>query len=322
MEKKQIRKDANRVGAGLLIYGILMYLVVMVFMISEMIILLIQNVEMLEQDAEFDAFYDGYFAKMLESGTSSIVAVLVALAFLVLFFRKSIRFRELFQENQKMNVKILLGLVCIFLGAQLLFDVMAQGLELGLNGIGYSALESIESATSTSTTVSMFLYASIVGPIVEELVYRGFVLRSFQKYGKMFALIVSSVLFGVMHANLPQGIFAFGVGLILGYVALEYSIVWSIVLHIINNCVLGDLLGMALGGFSEQVQNGIFHAILIAGAIAAIIILCKKRKMLIQFVQNNRGDRKQYLYVITAVALALFVVINMGIAIAAITPMG
>lgn len=322
MEKKQIRKDANRVGAGLLIYEILMYLVVMVFMISEMIILLIQNVEMLEQDAEFDAFYNDYFAKMLESGTSSIVAVLVALTFLALFFRKSIRWKELFQENGKMNVKILLGLVCIFLGAQLLFDVMAQGLELGLNGIGYSALESIETATSTSTTVSMFLYASIVGPIVEELVYRGFVLRSFQKYGKMFTLIVSSVLFGVMHANLPQGIFAFGVGLILGYVALEYSIVWSIVLHIINNCVLGDLLGMALGGFSEQVQNGIFNAILIAGAIAAIIILCKKRKMLIQFVQNNRGDRKQYLYVITAVALVLFVVINMGIAIAAITPMG
>ena len=184
----------------------------------------------------------------------------------------------MFLEKRKMTAKRLLQFVCLFLGTQLLFDLLGTALELGLNRFGLTATESIEAATSQSTTISMFIYACLVGPIVEELIYRGLVLHSFQKYGKMFALIVSSVLFGIMHGNLPQGIFATGVGLLLGYVAMEYSIVWSIVLHIINNMVLCDLLSYLISGFSEQVQNGIIYALFILGAIISVIILWKKRK--------------------------------------------
>jgi hypothetical protein len=108
-------------------------------------------------------------------------------------------------------------------------------LEFSLRLFGYTAMTQLTAASSTSTTLSMFLYTSIAAPICEELIYRGFVLRSFQGYGKVFSIILSALLFGVMHANLFQMLFAFLVGLVLGYVATEYSIFWSMVLHLLKH---------------------------------------------------------------------------------------
>lgn len=72
----------------------------------------------------------------------------------------------------------------VFMGCPIVATCGSTLLEGGLNLIRYTAVASEEAASSVSITVSMFLYAAIVGPIVEELIYRGFVLRSFEKYGK------------------------------------------------------------------------------------------------------------------------------------------
>ena len=44
-----------------------------------------------------------------------------------------------------------------------------------------------------------------------------------------------------MHGNFAQIPFALAAGLILGYIAMEYSIWHSLLLHISNNLILGDV---------------------------------------------------------------------------------
>lgn len=91
---------------------------------------------------------------------------------------------------------------------------------------------------TAETTVSLALYTAVAAPVTEELLFRGAVLRSLQPYGKRFAIFCSALLFGLVHQNLTQTPFAFGFGLLAGYVAVEYSILWSMSLHILNNAVL------------------------------------------------------------------------------------
>ena len=91
---------------------------------------------------------------------------------------------------------------------------------------------------TAETSVSLALYTAVAAPITEELLFRGAVLRSLQPYGKRFAIFCSALLFGLVHQNLTQTPFAFGFGLLAGYVAVEYSILWSMSLHILNNAVL------------------------------------------------------------------------------------
>lgn len=81
-------------------------------------------------------------------------------------------------------------------------------------------------------------YVIVIGPIFEELLLRGVVLRTLDKYHRTFAILVSSILFGMMHLNLMQTVATFFVGCVLAYASLkEDSLLLPIGLHMLNNLI-------------------------------------------------------------------------------------
>jgi len=91
----------------------------------------------------------------------------------------------------------------------------------------------------TSPTLSkiILIFALAVTPaIFEELFFRKALIDFTLPYSKTFALLFSSLLFGILHMNLSQGIFAFIVGLIFGSIYLyTNSIKIPMLIHFINN---------------------------------------------------------------------------------------
>lgn len=205
-----------------------------------------------------------------------------------------------------MNTNSFFKCVVILMGIQLPIVLADMAIEAGLNQFGYTAAGGIEMASSASPTLTMFLYGSLVGPIVEELIYRGFVMHSLKKYGKSFAIVVSSVFFGIMHQNLVQSVFGIIAGLVLGYVAMSYSMKWAIILHIINNCVFGDLLSFAIKGFSESVQNWILLGIVLIFFVLAVIVLIQERKQVKKEIGFCLDNKRYYKYAFTSVLFLLF----------------
>ena len=59
-----------------------------------------------------------------------------------------------------------------------------------------------------------------------------------------------------------QGTFAFLFGLILGFVAMEYSLVWSIALHIFNNAILSGAIDTLAGNYLDD--NAYFDILIVA----------------------------------------------------------
>ena len=54
-----------------------------------------------------------------------------------------------------------------------------------------------------------FMIAVIAAPVVEEILFRGIVLRSMRKFTPVWAaILISSVLFGVYHLNIVQAAYA------------------------------------------------------------------------------------------------------------------
>lgn len=87
-----------------------------------------------------------------------------------------------------------------------------------------------------------YLAVGILAPIVEEMVFRGAVLRSllsvFDRRWHWVAIVFSALLFGVVHLNVAQGLHAFVIGLLLGWMYYRTSsIIPGILLHWINNTV-------------------------------------------------------------------------------------
>lgn len=116
----------------------------------------------------------------------------------------------------------------------------------------------------------------IVAPITEEYIFRGVLLNGLKRYGERFAIISTSVLFGLIHGNLYQGISVTLFAMVLAYITIKKeSILPAIGLHMANN-LFSLVISILITNTSEvgKFINGISWIVL---CIVGIIILIKKR---------------------------------------------
>ncbi|HIZ38641.1 MAG TPA: CPBP family intramembrane metalloprotease [Candidatus Anaerobutyricum stercoris] len=309
-EKRSVKKHINHVMRGILFYNIIILLVVVADMVIKTVGVMLEHPGGPEQNAAIDAL----LGKLISNGSSSIVAVLIGTAFLLVYYRKDSLLEPMLALGKRPSAGMFAGCICLMMLAQILFSAIAAGAEAAANQLGYSFMSSIEAATGTSKTLSMFLYAGIFGPVIEEIIYRGFLMKSLQKYGKTFAILVSAAVFGLMHGNPLQSIFAFMVGLVFGYAAMEYSIYFSILLHVLNNLLFGDVLTKLIERLPVGGQNLVYIIVVGGLAAAGCVVAFRHRKEIVSYFKRNNTQRKYYVYAFTAVWMLLFIcmeVLNM-----------
>lgn len=227
-------------------------------------------------------------------------------------------FRVNTEPLKKMTYKIFFSLVVVVMATQIILGIYSLIFEKLVNMIGVSAISQVKEATGSSKTLSMLLYASFLGPIAEELVFRGFLLNNLKKHGQGFAIFVSAYMFGLYHSNFIQTPFAFIVGLLFGYVALTYGIKWSIGLHIFNNFVLGDFLSYVLRGLGSRQINLISDLLVIFGGLTGFVILWVNRKKIYIWYQNNalkKSDYKMFFTrkIVIIVTVIIFIIACLGL---------
>ena len=218
----------------------------------------------------------------------------VAIGMLFLFCWKEDQFwkKSVLACHGRMSVGVFAVLACLCMAAQLVNSLWIAGLELVMNQFDRSVSQILESVSGQSDTFSMFLYASILAPLSEELIFRGYILQSLRPYGKKFAVVLSAFVFGIFHGNLLQTPYAFLMGLVLGYVTVEYHIGWAVALHVFNNLILADLLTRLTGGLSAQASETV-SLILLGGATAAAgVVMILKRKSIAEYIRSDWMDRR------------------------------
>lgn len=84
--------------------------------------------------------------------------------------------------------------------------------------------------------VMVVISTAIIPPICEEFAMRCCSLQLLRKYGKGFAVFAVSIVFGLLHGNVIQFLFAFIIGLVLGFATVKTgSIVPAVLIHAFNN---------------------------------------------------------------------------------------
>lgn len=127
----------------------------------------------------------------------------------------------------------------------------------------------MESSGLVGNPLVTILYAIVLGPILEELCFRGVTFGFLEKSGvKPFLnILITGLLFGIMHMNLVQGIYASVLGFFLGYMRYKYrSLKITVVLHILFNF---------MGTYGEQLMDKLSlsdGAKLIIGGIAVCVL--------------------------------------------------
>ncbi|MBK1813518.1 CPBP family intramembrane metalloprotease [Clostridium sp. YIM B02505] len=162
---------------------------------------------------------------------SSIFSLMATVFIMNKFFL--VKTNLIFPER-KFKKRDIIGVIFLILGFRLLFSGSLSYI-LDLIPIPKS-IEDTFNNLFINPFIGIFS-AVVIAPIQEEFVNRGIILNGLaKKYSSKVALILSSLIFAAMHMNIPQGINAFLLGLILGYVYLKTkSILLTTLCHAINN---------------------------------------------------------------------------------------
>ena len=136
-------------------------------------------------------------------------------------------------------------------------------------------------ASSLGTNILItVIYGYLLGPVTEELCFRGVMQGLLHKSNMSYmpVIVIQGLLFGIMHMNLVQGVYAFILGMVLGYIRYKYkTLILSVAAHVVFN-FFGTSVELLLenAGLSF-VQKIIFAAVAAAIAVVLIMVVAKDK---------------------------------------------
>jgi CAAX amino terminal protease family. len=150
--------------------------------------------------------------------------------------------------------------------------ILTAGIHFCLQGMTNAVVNTLPIRTTDAVSASGLtspagiLFLVVVGPIFEEMLFRGIMLRGFlNNYSILKALLISSLLFGIAHFNIIQ-LFTTGcLGIVLALVFVKTGSLWySILAHSFNNLLaVISLMRVGIGILAIK------PLCLIAGGLAA-----------------------------------------------------
>lgn len=189
-----------------------------------------------------------------------------------------------YKECKKLDFKSALKIVLIGWGVITIIRYLEQYI-LNLIGSDYNILTDNLIANSSDTILDkiiFFIGLAVVPGIFEEIFIRKSILNYGKQFGTYFTIIVSSIIFGLLHLNLQQGIFACLIGLVFAIILLiTKDIRITILLHIMNN---GLVALISIFSESNIMQNILEYGSLLLGLIGIVL--------LIGVIIKNKGKNK------------------------------
>ena len=141
---------------------------------------------------------------------------------------------------------------------------------------GADVVNPLEDVISNSSIWATIIFAGILSPIIEEVLFRGVMLNKLRTYGDKIAIITTALLFGLFHQNFSQFFYAVGLGIVFAYVTLKTgTIKYSIGLHIMIN-MMGSVIGTS--ALSNITATMIFGGVVWVFVISGLVLFIKNFK--------------------------------------------
>ncbi len=271
IEKKNAKKEFLFLAIAIIAYELVFQLVVLGIDFIEMSLLLFgfRDIQW-EQAAEL----------VYNSGIALSAASIIGFLMVGLILQKM----PSFQKKEKITIKTLMIFYILMQGLQLLGNYILLPMALIAENMGYNFEEAVDMASSSSVLFSAFIYSVIIAPVAEEILCRGIVMQYLEKYGKSFAVLITAMLFGLLHQNIVQFPITMMIGILFGYLAQRYSLTAAIILHVLNN------LSVEITGWLGEKFDIIWMLdtiFLFFCAFASMFIVWKKRKTISAFLKQK-----------------------------------
>lgn len=171
-------------------------------------------------------------------------------------------------------------------------------------------------APDMGSAVVLFVQLTVLAPLFEEFWCRGLIIESLRPYGNGFAIFVSALLFGIIHANFAQFFYATALGIFLGYIYVStQSLVTTTIMHAMFNSISGMMILLmsekSVSDYLYDVTNGgeavvtpavvlylvwmgLIVLLLVVGIIMAIYKFTKIKKYRVPKVQTEISTGRRW----------------------------
>lgn len=138
----------------------------------------------------------------------------------------------------------------------------------------FSTYENVSEVTYSGSLALQVLAAVILAPLVEELLLRGLMYRRLRKVlGSVNTNICTALMFGLIHGNAVQFVYAFLIGLILGYVYEKFKTVLApIILHVGAN-LISVIVTAIMDGKNFGVDIGTYMIVVVIELAVTFLLL-------------------------------------------------
>lgn len=253
-----------------------------------------------------------YFAEAVDMSTIFVIENSIIL---VVSLGLASAFIKFYSDEEAPKGKILSGLqkfelifvgIAVVVGIQYLSTFICD--KLGINGDIVETVGIVPQKTFFGI-LTFITGLALVPALFEELLFRKYVLNYSKKYGNVFAIVFSALLFGIYHFNLSQGIFAFLIGILFGIIAVYTNgIKYTCLLHFLNNFYACLTMILGLDSIIVKFTFNIFIAISIVGVILMIKNLPKLKKIKKEDLKINKDCKyllRNYTFIISMVVLVV-----------------
>ena len=219
------------------------------------------------------------------------------------------------KEKTKIRFSEILLLICITIGSGQIVNIITQIIISSFKMLfNIQINNNVTNLLQESNPLYMIIFAAILGPIMEELIFRKTLMEKLRIYGDKTAIIYTSIAFGLFHCNLAQIPYAIAVGCILGYAKVKTnSITVPILLHIIINS-LSVILMIALKRTSWIAMILIMLFILTCVVLTLVFIPIKLSKKEVQIENESKYEKnglyKNIGYIFSVIAIVIITIVS------------
>ena len=132
----------------------------------------------------------------------------------------------------------------------------------------------------TDVLVFTFITSVLLAPIVEEVLFRGVALNALSHYGMRWTVLMSGILFALMHSSLYPLFYAFCAGCVIAFFAyVSNSLFVAIGLHFVNNLLtfVSMYVTSRFGEKTGQTFGYLLLAVSLPIAVVGVLYFVKKR---------------------------------------------
>ena len=222
-------------------------------------------------------------------------------------------------QKEKMSFTDIFGAFLICQALAYAGNLIGTVLNSIISGIlGKEIENTVNDLIENSNPFILILVVGIMGPILEELVFRRFIIDRIRPYGEFLAVMFSALTFGMFHGNFYQLFYAFAIGFILGFIYVRTkNIIYPIILHMTFNSfsVIQQAFLTASKSFQSikivsYIFTGLYYMMIAASLALTVLGVIKLIKSIrkFYFIKNyyELSIGKAILYSFVNVGMILF----------------